>query len=159
MSQSVISEGILLVAVVVAAATISQVFLANVVGLQSGSVSMAERLASKMETDICILGAVNQSETVVKVWLKNTGSETIPSALVKEGDVLFGEYGGFSFLEYSEAGSGWRFTVLDGVDSDWHPGETLEVTVTSSTTLTRGDYYFAYITHNGIKDEIHFSLG
>ncbi len=156
MSQSVISEGILLVAVVVAAATISQVFLANVVGLQSGSASMAERLASKMETDICILGAVNQSETVVKVWLKNTGSETIPSALVKEGDVLFGEC---SFVEYSEAGSGWRFTVLDGVDSDWHPGETLEITVTSSTTLTRGDYYFVYITHNGIKDEIHFSLG
>jgi archaellum component FlaG (FlaF/FlaG flagellin family) len=159
MAQSVVSEGIVLVAVVIAAATISQVFLASIGGLQHNSLTMSEKLSDKMETDITILKAVNTSDTLVKVWIKNIGSSIIPSALIKEGDILFGEYGSFSYIDYSESGAGWKFTILGSSDTNWQSSETLEITVTSSTPFVKGDYYFSYTTHNGVKEEIIFTIG
>lgn len=159
MAQSVISEGIILVAVVIAAATISQVFLSSIGGLQQGSVMMSEKLSDKMETEIAILKAVNTSETTVKVWIKNIGSNIIPSAYIKEGDILFGEYGNFGYITYSETGVGWKFTILGGSDNNWQGSETIEITVTSATEFNAGDYYFSYITHNGVKDEVIFTIG
>ncbi len=159
MAQSVVSEGIILVAVVIAAATISQVFLASIGGLQRGSIMMSEKLSDKMETEIEILKAVNTSDTTVKVWVKNVGSSIIPSASIKEGDVLFGEYGGFDYIDYSESGQGWRFIILGGSDNNWQAGETIEILVTSGSTLSGSDYFFSYIAHNGVKDEIIFTIG
>lgn len=159
MAQSVVSEGIILVAVVIAAATISQVFLSSIGGLQQGSIAMSEKLSDKMETDIAILKAVNTSDTAVKIWLKNIGTSTIPGALIKEGDVLFGEYGNFGYLEYSESGVGWRFSILGGTDNNWQSSETIEITITSETAFVKGDFYFSYITHNGVQDEMIFTIG
>ena len=72
MASSTVSDGIVLVAVVIAAATISQVFLSSIGGLQQGSIAMSEKLSDKMETEIVILKAVNTSSTTVKVWIKNS---------------------------------------------------------------------------------------
>jgi archaellum component FlaG (FlaF/FlaG flagellin family) len=159
MAQSVISEGIILVAVVIAAATISQVFLSSIGGLQQGSIAMSEKLSDKMETEVVILKAVNTSDTTVKVWIKNTGSSIIPSAYIKEGDVLFGEFGNFAYQEYSESGAGWKFTILGGSDNNWQVSETIEITVTAASVFVEGDYYFSFITHNGVKDEVIFTVG
>ena len=159
MAQSVVSEGIVLVAVVIAAATISQVFLSSIGGLQQGSLALSDKLSDKMETDVAILKAVNVSDTSVKIWVKNVGSSTIPGALVKEGDVLFGEYGNFGYLDYSESGAGWKFIILGGSDNNWQSSETIEITVTSESAFSKGDFYFSYITHNGVQDEIIFTIG
>ncbi|MCW4013457.1 MAG: flagellin [Candidatus Bathyarchaeota archaeon] len=159
MAQSVVSDGIILVAVVIAAATISQVFLSSIGGLQQGSIAMSEKLSDKMETEITVLKAVNTSDTTVKVWIKNTGTNIIPSAYIMEGDVLFGEYGNFAYQTYSESGAGWTFTILGGSDNNWQGSETIELTITSASAFSEGDYYFSYITHNGIKDEVIFTIG
>lgn len=159
MAQSVVSDGIILVAVVIAAATISQVFLSSIGGLQQGSIAMSEKLSDKMETEIVVLKAVNTSDTTVKVWIKNTGSSIIPSANIKEGDVLFGEYGNFAYQTYSESGAGWKFSILGGSDNNWQSSETIEITVTTVSAFSEGDYYFSYITHNGVKDEVIFTIG
>ena len=159
MGSSVVSEGIVLVAVVIAAATISQVFLSSIGGLQQGSVAMSEKLSDKMETEIAILKAVNTSSTTVKVWIKNVGSSIMPLDSVKIGDVLFGEYGNFDYLTYSESGAGWDYTVLGSTDSNWNPSETIEITVTTASALAKGDYYFSYTTHNGVNEELYFSIG
>ena len=159
MAQSIVSEGIVLVAVVIAAATISQVFLSSIGGLQQGSIAMSEKLSDKMETEITILKAVNTSETTVKVWIKNVGSNIIPVAYIQQGDVLFGEYGDFGYLEYSESGAGWSFSILSGSDNNWQSSETIEILVTSATAFTDGDYYFSFTTHNGVNDEIIFTIG
>ena len=159
MGSSVISEGIILVAVVIAAATISQVFLSSIGGLQQGSIAMSEKLSDKMETEIAILKAVNTSSTTVKVWIKNVGSSIMPLDSVKGGDVLFGEYGNFDYLTYSESGAGWDYTILGSTDSNWQPSETIELTVTSTSDFAKGDYFFSYTTHNGINEELIFSIG
>ncbi len=159
MGSSVISEGIVLVAVVIAAATISQVFLSSIGGLQQGSVVMSEKLSDKMETEISILKGVNTSDTTVKVWIKNVGSSIMPLESVRIGDVLFGEYGDFTYLTFSESGAGWDYDILGSTDSLWQPSETIEITVTSATVLAKGDYFFSYTTHNGINEELIFSIG
>lgn len=149
----------MLVAVVIAAATISQVFLSSIGGLQQGSLAMSEKLSDKMETEISLLKAVNTSETTVKVWIKNVGSSIMPLGSVKEGDVLFGEYGNFDYLTYSESGAGWDYSVLGSTDTNWNPSETIEMTITSASAFTKGDYYFSYTTHNGVNEELYFSIG
>lgn len=159
MAQSVVSDGIILVAVVIAAATISQVFLSSIGGLQQGSIGMSEKLSDKMETEVAILMAVNTSDTIAKVWIKNVGTSIMPAAIIKEGDVLFGEYGNFSYLAYSESGAGWKFSILGGSDNNWQSSETIEITITSASAFAKGDYYFSYVTHNGIKDDIIFTIG
>lgn len=159
MGSSVISEGIVLIAVVIAAATISQVFLSSIGGLQQGSVVMSEKLSDKMETEISILKGVNTSDTTVKVWIKNVGSSIMPLESVRIGDVLFGEYGEFEYLTFSESGAGWDYDILGSTDSLWQPSETIEITVTTASVLAKGDYFFSYTTHNGINEELIFSIG
>ncbi len=149
----------MLVAVVIAAATISQVFLSSIGGLQQGSVAMSEKLSDKMETEIALLKAVNTSSTIVKVWIKNVGSSVMPLDSVKNGDVLFGEYGDFDYLTYSESGAGWDYSILGSTDSNWNPSETIEMTITNASDLVKGDYYFSYTTHNGVNEELIFSIG
>lgn len=159
MASSTVSDGIVLIAVVIAAATISQVFLSSIGGLQRGSVVMSEKLSDKMETEIAILKAVNTSSTTVKVWIKNVGRSIMPLDSVKAGDVLFGEYGDFDYLTFNETGAGWDYNILGSTDSNWQPSETIEVTVTSASDFAKGDYYFSYTTHNGINEELIFSIG
>lgn len=159
MAQSIVSEGIILVAVVIAAATISQVFLSSIGGLQQGSIGMSEKLSDKMETEIAILMAVNTSDTTAKIWIKNVGTTIMPAAVIMEGDVLFGEYGDFGYLEYSESGAGWKFSILGGSDNNWQSSETIEILITSASAFSTGDYFFSYTTHNGINDDIIFTIG
>jgi len=159
MAQSIVSEGIVLVAVVIAAATISQVFLSSIGGLQQGSIGMSEKLSDKMETEIAILMAVNTSDTTAKVWIKNIGTTIMPDAVIMEGDVIFGEYGNFSYQTYSESGAGWKFSILGGSDNNWQSSETIEIIITSATAFDEGDYYFSFTTHNGINDDIIFTIG
>ena len=120
---------------------------------------MSEKLSDKMETEIAILMAVNTSDTTAKVWIKNTGTTIMPDAVIKEGDVLFGEYGNFSYQTYSESGAGWKFNILGGTDNNWQSSETIEIIITSATAFDEGDYYFSFTTHNGINDDIIFTIG
>ena len=159
MGSSVVSEGIILIAVVIAAATISQVFLSSIGGLQQGSIALNEKLSDKMKTEIAILKAVNTSSTKVKVWIKNVGSSTMPLGSVKGGDILFGELGNFEYLTYNESGSGWDYAILGSTDSNWQPSETIEITVTSASAFVKGDYYFSFTTYNGVNEELIFSIG
>jgi len=159
MASSIVSEGIVLVAVVVAAAMLSQVFLTAMTGIEQSSLTMSERLGDKMKTSIQVISAVNTSSTTVKVWVKNTGTYIMPSAVIQRGDVIFGKYGEFSLVEYAESGAGWDFRLLNSDDTNWQSGETIEVTITASTALSKGDYYFCFNTFNGVDDELYFSIG
>ncbi|MBN2335072.1 hypothetical protein JXL21_05890 [Candidatus Bathyarchaeota archaeon] len=159
MASSIVSEGIVLVAVVIAAAALSQVFLSSMAGLEHGTLSMSERLSDKMQTSVDVISAVNTSSTTVKVWVKNTGETTIPSAVVEQSDILFGRFGNFSHVFYSESGAGWSYTILNSEDDHWQGAETLELTITTSSDLVKGDYYVCFNTYNGVDDELYFSIG
>ncbi len=159
MASSIVSEGIVLVAVVIAAAALSQVFLSSMAGLEHGTLSMTDRLNDKMQTSIDVISAVNTSSTTVKVWVKNTGASIIPSTVVEMSDVIFGRIGEYSHVQYAESGPGWTFTLLNSADTNWQDSETIEITITTSSELGKGDYYFRFNTYNGVDDELYFTIG
>lgn len=159
MASSIVSEGIVLIAVVVAAAMLSQVFLTTMTGIEQSSVTMSERLGDKMKTSIKIISAVNSSSTTAKVWVKNTGTNIIPSAVIEQSDVIFGRFGAYGYVDFSEAGVGWDFALLNSDDTNWQNGETIEITITAAAAFIKGDYYFCFNTFNGVDDELYFSIG
>ncbi|HEX9913442.1 MAG TPA: hypothetical protein VGB32_00845 [Candidatus Bathyarchaeia archaeon] len=159
MASSIVSEGIILIAVVVAAAMLSQVFLTTMTGIEQSSVTMSERLGDKMKTSIKIISAVNSSSTTAKVWVKNTGTNIIPSAVIEKSDVIFGRFGAFNYVDFSETGVGWDFVLLNSEDTHWQNGETMEITITAAAAFIKGDYYVCFNTFNGVDDELYFSIG
>jgi archaellum component FlaG (FlaF/FlaG flagellin family) len=159
MASSIVSEGIVLVAVVIAAAALSQVFLTSMAGLEHGTLSMTDRLSDKMKTSIDVISAVNTSSTTVKVWVKNTGTSIIPATVVEMSDIIFGRIGEYSHVQYAESGPGWDFIILNSDDTNWQDSETIEITITTSSELAKGDYYFRFNTHNGVDDELYFTIG
>jgi len=159
MASSIVSEGVVLVAVVIAAAALSQVFLTSMAGLEHGTLSMTDRLSDKMKTSIDVISAVNTSSTTVKVWVKNTGTSIIPSTVVEMSDIIFGRIGEYSHIQYAESGPGWAFMLLNSDDTNWQDSETIEITITTSSDLEKGDYYFRFNTHNGVDDELYFTIG
>lgn len=160
MSSSAISEAIILIGVVIAASTLSQVFLTSISEIQASSIETSDRLSEKMKTNIKVLYAANVSQSAVKIWVKNIGSVTLSPPLIENCDLLFGRIGGnIELYTYSASGVGWNYTILNGIDSKWHPGETMELALTPSESLSQGQYYVSFATHNGVKDEHLFSVG
>ena len=158
MSSSIVSEGIILVAVVIAAAALSQVFLTSMAGMEHGTLSMTDRLSDKMKTNFNVISAVNTSSTTVKVWVKSTGTSIIPSTVVEMSDIIFGRIEEYSHVHYAESGPGWAVTLLNCDDTNWQDSETIEITITTSSDLEKADYYFRFNTYNGVDDELYFTI-
>ncbi len=157
--SSVVSEGIVLVAVVVAASLLSATFLTGIVDLQSSTMSSTRDIGDTIKTSVKVVHAVNISNTVIKVWVKNIGSVPLYSGHIEKCDVYFGEAGNFQYYSYQAAGVGWRYTLLDQSSDKWNPQDTLEVTLTSGSSFSKGDYFVSFATHNGVNDEEYFSIG
>lgn len=157
--SSVISEGIILVAVVVAASLISATFLTGIVDLSGSTISSTKDIGDTIKTSVKIVHAVNISSTETKVWVKNIGSVPLFSGNLEDCDLYFGEDGKFTYYDYQPSGVGWSYTLLEPTGDKWNPQDTLEITVTSGSTLAKGDYFVSFSTHNGVNDEEYFSIG
>ena len=126
----------------------------------SGEHVMTMDLAERIRTSVKIIHVANVSRTDVKFWVKNIGSSSFSTQQILMSDVFFGRVGNFQRYDYSDSGVGWNYTILGGDEDEyWECGETMEVTIHLSETLTAGDYYVTFITHNGIKSEKAFSIG
>lgn len=159
MSSSVISEGFILIVVVIGVSVLSQVFMSSMSDIQHSTVQSYNELEEKIETDIKILSAVNVSSNTLRFWVKNTGSRAFAEGEIVRCDLFFGLVGDFRRYDYSESGEGWNYTILYEGDDSWDPTETLRIEVTTSTVLQSGDYYISYNTFNGVIDRYYFSLG
>lgn len=157
--SSVVSEGIILVAVVVAASVLSFTFMSSIVDIQQSTTASTNDIGDAIRTSVKVIHAVNVTDQNVRVWVKNVGSNSIYSGDIERADLYFGEAGDFSRISYSEAGVGWSYTLLGASSEKWNPQETLEILVTGSSTLSKGDYFVSFSTHNGIKDDEYFSIG
>ncbi|MCD6530182.1 hypothetical protein J7L06_07875 [Candidatus Bathyarchaeota archaeon] len=154
------SEVIVMIAVIVAASTVTQAFLLSMSRMEYSSVIAAKDLAERIRTSVKIIHVANVSRTDVKFWVKNIGSSSFSPQQILMSDVFFGRVGNFQRYDYSDSGVGWNYTILGGDEDEyWECGETMEVTIHLSETLTAGDYYVAFITHNGIRSEKVFSIG
>lgn len=157
--SSVISEGIILVAVVLAATLLSATLMNSIADIQSSTITSTKEIGETIKTSIKIIHAVNVSDTNVKIWIKNTGSTTIHGNQVELSDLYFGKVGNFDIYQYEDSGIGWNYSVLTDLTTKWPPQYTIEVVLTINESLTEGNYFVSFSTHNGVKDEINFSIG
>jgi len=154
-----ISEAILMIAVIVAASMVTQMFVVSLARIQYSSSWAAKDLSEKMRTSIQIIYAFNSSPTQITLWVKNTGSASFTPQLVKMSDLLLLGPSSASEYSYSEAGHGWSFKLLNSEDSEWDYGETIEVKLNLTDVLATGDYKVIFIVYNGVKSEYSFTVG
>jgi archaellum component FlaG (FlaF/FlaG flagellin family) len=155
MASSIPSEAIILIGVIIAAVALSQSFITSMAVIQQKTISSTASMGDKLNTDVKVIYAA-KSDAFVKIWVKNIGTSTIYNGSITDSDVFFGKEGSFQRYDY---GLGWTFTLLQGTDNSWRPGETIEINLTPAIQLDPGEYYARYVTHNGVKSEIFFSLG
>ena len=157
--SSIVSEGIILVAVVVAASVLSVTFMSSIADIQSSTLSSTADIGDAIKTSVKIIHVVKTGNNEAKVWVKNVGNNPIYDGEIERADLYFGEAGSFVHMTYAPSGVGWSYILLGDTTDKWNSQDTMEITVTTSAVLLTGDYYVSFSTHNGIRDDEYFSIG
>ena len=159
MSEAAITTAIITIACVICAGMLVSAIYPAMHRATSSVVSTSEKLGDRIETSIDIIAEVNQS-SYEYVWVKNTGSSKIPQ--IENSDVFFGKINDFRRIPFDSTLSvapSWNYSIEnDDGDNRWDVGETLNITINSSSEITAGDYYVKIIVYNGISDEDKFSI-
>ena len=156
MSSETIVTALFLIAAVVAAGVLINAVFPIISRTTETFGSVAHSTDDQIRTDIKIVNYfanANLGADNAKVWLKNIGSSRISKNELDISDVFIGGVGDFD-----------RFSLLnnytfpeDNVGLWWDPGETLEITLTSSKIpATDGMAYFAIVLPNGVKRSVEF---
>jgi hypothetical protein len=126
---------------------------------RSGSAisSASDAMNNRIETNIKII-QVNDHQTTVDAWLKNTGSAEIDS--VENSDIFFGPEGNFSRIPYGDGNSPlpyWNYQ-LESTDSNWMPTDTNEIEIHLASLPSPDTYYLKVVIPDGIFDEMLFGV-
>ncbi|HUU75712.1 MAG TPA: flagellin [Methanoregulaceae archaeon] len=151
-SETIVTALFLISAVVAAGVLISAIFPAIYRTSETfGSVSHEADV--KMRTDIKIVNFF-ASGNDAKIWLKNVGTARISTNELDESDIFIGEPGDFE----RQALDG-LYTLEGTPNNYWDPGETLNITVTSSYLpgVSGSDVYFAIVLSNGVRRSEEFT--
>jgi hypothetical protein len=157
-----ITESILTIAVILAAATTSVAMIQSIYNLDSTNLSLLDTARESALTQFKIVFASNSSSTSLKLWVKNVGLREVDSALLGRFALFLGPRGNVRFVPFnaSQAPS-WSYALVNDLDSDsWvDPGESFEISVSWSGELPGGDWYARLTTPAGAVSEYTFSLG
>ncbi|MDI9644786.1 MAG: hypothetical protein QFX35_06170 [Candidatus Verstraetearchaeota archaeon] len=160
MASNVLTEGILTIAVVIAASAVVAVFVQGSNQLNMVQSMVLQDAKETASTSITIVFAAQSSEREVKVWVKNTGRAQIDAAQIQRFDIFFGKVPSPALILYNGTYDRWDFEIVNDLDRDGRldQGETLEITVAVSWSIGTGDYVVRVNTHNGVGDTYYFSL-
>lgn len=160
MSSNMISEGIILIAVVITAATASQIFLGSLTDIEKSTEYRFDDLGDKVETSLEIIHAQKLSNTSIKFWIKNTGNKGYTYSELEKCDIMFGREGlSYDYYFLTDETPGWNATFETGDDNYWHKSETLCIHLNLDYELISGDYYLNFVTLHGVKNVYEFSIG
>ena len=157
---SAITEMIYTIAIVVAAATVAGTYIQNTSQLNGALNVASQNVMETAMTSIKTIFATELSDDVAEVWVKNVGTQSIDPLLIAQFDVFFGPEGNFEYIPYNRTSlPKWDFTIVsDNGNTDFDPGETLDIKIYLDYSLSEGDYYFRIVTYNGVGSEYSFSL-
>jgi flagellar protein FlaG len=150
-----ITEGIMLVASVIVAASLSGMVMSKTGTLNSSFTISAEAQKDMILTKIKIVYvAGNSSSPTVTVWAKNIGSTPISNT--DKVDVYFGKVGSTARIPYN-AGSDPEWTYSTGV-TQWQIKDTVQINIANGSNLSSGSTYVVrLVAPNGVMDEYLFS--
>jgi flagellar protein FlaG len=152
MASGILTEGILIVASIIAATVMTGIVLSQVGSFESTFTSTSEGQKNEMLTKIKVIHAMYNSTAsprTLEVWVKNIGIDpiTAPTSM----DVYYGVVGSAQRIAYSSTGGEdtWRFqpstapTLIQKMD-------TVQIKITDSD-LTTGKTYLVRVTApNGV---------
>ncbi|MEM2141017.1 hypothetical protein [Nitrososphaera sp.] len=149
------TEGIMLVASVIVATSMSGMVISKTGILNSSFAISAETQKDIILTKIKVVYATGTSSSqVAKVWVKNVGSATITNT--DKLDVYFGKVGSTTRIPYN-AGSNPTWVYSAGV-TQWQIKDTVQIEITNDANLSANSTYVVRIvTPNGVADEYLFS--
>jgi hypothetical protein len=158
--DSVISEAILTIAVVVASITAAVAFMETNSQFTMSQTANAEIERQTAMTAIKTVFAANDSSNEMNVWVKNVGQSTFASGDIERFNIFFGPTGNFSMIPFNATTApSWTYVLVPApYSSNFGPGSTIEITIQLGYQLTGGDYYFRVVTQNGVVDEYNFAL-
>lgn len=160
MSSNMISEGIILIAVVITAATASQVFIGSLTDIEKSTEYRFNDLGDKVDTSINIIHAQKVANSTIKFWIKNTGNKAYTYSELEKCDIIFGREGkSIDYYFLTELEPGWNVSFETGEDNYWHKSETLCIHLNLDYELSSGDYYLSFVTLHGVKNVYEFSIG
>ncbi len=156
MASITIEETIIVVSTIIATSILAAAVFSGLSRIEASYKSIVTVTEEKVKTDIKIIFAVNTSPSTVKVWIKNVGTSRISSQMIASSDLFFGRVGNFERLSYN---ANWTYSIVnDDNDGVWESGETIEITISLSYTLSEGDYYILFVLSNGKDAEYTFSV-
>lgn len=160
-SSTVVSEAYITVAVVIAIAIFSASIFGSLQRVADIEREKTTDLKIKLGTRVDIIFCAQYNTTAVKLWIKNTGVEPIhPTLIGDKAELFFGPRGNFKLIPYSSTPPTWVYRLVNDRDGDgvWDPSETIEVTVNTGSTLSKGDYFVRYVTYNGVYSDYTFTI-
>ncbi|MEM3064090.1 MAG: flagellin [Candidatus Nitrosotenuis sp.] len=152
MASGILTEGILIVASIIAATVMTGIVLSQVGSFESTFTSTSQSQKNEMLTKIKIIHAMYNSTAspeTLEVWVKNIGIDpiTAPTSM----DVYYGEVGSSQRITYSASGGQdtWRFqpstapTMIQKMD-------TVQIKITDSDLATGKTYAIRVTAPNGV---------
>jgi len=159
MASAIIGEGIMIIASVIVAGALAGVILNQVGVFESTIVETTDAQQEKMLTKVKIVYASNSSNTILDVWVKNTGRNPVTS--VTSMDVFFGPINQVTRYTYDSAiafaDNTWDF-ANNSPPTVWQMLNTTKIQIDESSLAKDVTYVVRVGTPNGIFDEYIFSL-
>ncbi|MHC1610408.1 MAG: hypothetical protein ACXQTW_02210 [Candidatus Methanospirareceae archaeon] len=162
MSETAITTAIITIACVICACMLINAIYPAMHRATSSVVSTSEELGERIKTSVNIIAESNES-TYEYVWVKNTGASQIAPSEIERSDIFFGETGNFHRFSYDPdlaPAPCWNYSIENDNNGNgrWDSGETVKITINSSSEIAPGDYYFKIVLYNGVSDEDTFSI-
>ncbi len=159
-STSVIVEGILLIAAVVAASVFATTFLTRIGEIKDSFAYSMKANVAKVKTKVVITYTTyNDSANYFVIYVKNVGQYTVSP--ISEMDIYFGTLGKASLYNYDKDGilspGEWDYVEISGKKTGvWELGETIEIRVLNASTINP-PYYVKIVLPCGVSAEEIFS--
>ncbi|QYZ80253.1 flagellin [Methanofollis formosanus] len=160
MSSETITTAIFLITAVVAAAVLVNAIFPIIYTVSDSAGSASHAADQRLRTDFKIINTfATAGGQDAKIWLKNIGSSRLSAGELKSSDIFIGVPGNFDRAAY---GTDWQYTILDGADDSWLPGETVRIDITDNALLpdTEGEtVYFQVVLPGGAARTKEFTAG
>ena len=153
--SSVIVEGIILIAAIIAASVFAATFMGKVFEVKDVFTQLAKKNVERLKAKAVIVYATYDKDLgCFLIFAKNVGK--IPIKPINEINVYFGTLGEARPYTYSDTPTSgqWSFIEYGVENSIWELGETLELRVFNSTSVKNPYYVKIVLPQGGIAEEI-----
>jgi archaellum component FlaG (FlaF/FlaG flagellin family) len=159
MGYSVISEGLVLIAAVVAATSMAMAVISNLQQLQELQSSIVRDLRDRAATKLAVVAVIespSQPGQVFRVYLKNVGLRELTLAELQKMTAMIVSNSWAGVLRYSADGSPGTWSIEGEVRTVLR-GETFVIRLHMPTSLGKGEHVLRLVLPNGSFFEEVFS--